>query len=143
MSFAKTFQEAKARYKPMRRTPMRSRSRSSAKPARSRMKRTRRSPEDDQWRDAVLERDGRQCRWIDPRTKQRCRRRGKKMHAHHIRERTQRPDLIHDVDNGATICPPHHDYAHHDPQGRKEATEQGLLGGETYEAAQKRRRDTA
>ena len=107
------------------------------------MKRTAPAPEDLAWRQEVLERDGYRCRWIDVRTGQRCKRRGKKMHAHHIRERTQRPDLIHDVDNGATICPPHHDYAHHNAQGRREATEQGLLGGETYEAAQKRKRDAA
>jgi hypothetical protein len=101
------------------------------------MKRATISPEDTAWREAVLERDGRQCRWIDPRTKQRCRRRGKKMHAHHIRERTQRPDLRYDVDNGATICGEHHDYLHHNAQGRKEAREQHLLGGTTYELARK------
>lgn len=99
------------------------------------------SPEDEAWREAVLEKDGHQCRWIHADTKRRCRRKGPKLHAHHIRERTQRPDLIHDVDNGAAICSEHHDYAHHNAQGRKEATEQGLLGGETYEAAQKRKRD--
>jgi len=131
----KTYQEALER-----RTTLQQRRRALAVNRRTPMKRSRRDPKHEAWREAVLERDGYQCRWIDPRTKQRCRRRGRKLNAHHIRERTQRPDLRYDVDNGAALCGQHHDYAHHNVQGRKEASEQGLLGGETYEHAQKARR---
>lgn len=103
------------------------------------MKRTRMKqgytpdPEHDEWRRQVLERDNYTCRWPG------CRRRGKKLHAHHINERSQRPDLRYEVTNGATLCGEHHDYAHHDPKGRAKAIELGLLGGTTYELAQKNR----
>lgn len=140
MSFGpKTYEEAKARFKPMsRKTPLRARSakkRSITPKPRKQMKRATISPEDKAWREAVLERDGRQCRWP---TENESHHRGK-LHAHHINERSQRPDLVHDLDNGATLCSFHHDYAHHSVMGRRRAKELGLLGGETYEAAQKRK----
>lgn len=50
---------------------------------------------------------------------------------------TQRPDLKLDTKNGVAICPRHHDELHHTVAGRREARAHGLLGGETYEAAQK------
>lgn len=91
------------------------------------IKRSRPSPEETAWRKEVLERDGYRCRWIDPQTDQRCSECGPHVQAHHINERSQRPDLGYDVDNGAAICPFHHDFAHHHPKGRKEARAQGLL----------------
>lgn len=94
-------------------------------------------PQHEEWRDKVLERDGHQCRWIDPSTKERCRNK-RRITAHHISERSQRPDLRYDVANGAALCWDHHDRAHHTVQGRAEAKAQGLLGGETYEKAHKR-----
>jgi hypothetical protein len=91
---------------------------------------------DEDWANAVLERDGYRCRWpTGPH-------RGTIV-AHHINERSQRPDLIHDVDNGAALCASHHDYAHHTVEGRREATALGLLGGVTYEAAMKAGRITS
>lgn len=128
---AKTYEEAKARYKPMRRSKLASKSTLK----RSRMKAARISPEDKAWREAVLERDGRKCCWP---TENDSHHRGR-LHAHHINERSQRPDLVHDVSNGATLCSFHHDYAHHSVMGRRRARELGLLGGETYEKAMKRR----
>lgn len=123
MSFAKTYEQAKRDFKPMRRSTIKS-----SKPMkRTRMKQSRISPEDKAWCEAVLERDGHRCRWVDPRTDFRCSEAGKHVQAHHINERSQRPDLVHDVDNGAAICPFHHDYAHHSVRGRKEAQAQGLL----------------
>jgi hypothetical protein len=128
----KTYEEAVAR-----RTALHERRRTLAVNRRTPMKRSQRDPEHDAWREAVLERDGYRCRWIDPITKQRCTRRGKSLHAHHIRERTQRPDLRHDVTNGATLCGEHHDRLHHTVEGRQWGREIGLLGGETYELARK------
>jgi len=106
---------------------------------RSPVKRYRPSAADRAWSKAVLERDGYQCRWIDPKTGERCPRRTN-LTAHHINERSQRPDLRLELSNGAAICDGsggHHDYLHHTVQGRKEARAQKLLGGETYEYARK------
>lgn len=135
----KTYEEAKARYKPLnRKKPLRSRpaerKRSAPKP-RKRMKRAT-------WREAVIERD-KQCRWIHTDTKKRCRRKGNKLHAHHIHERSQRPDLRHEMSNGAALCGEHHDRLHHTVAGRQWARFLGLLGTETYEAAQKQKRNAA
>lgn len=102
------------------------------------MKRATIPPEDTEWREAVLKRDGYQCRWIHTSTKRRCRRKGKKLHAHHIHERSQRPDLKHDVSNGAALCSEHHDVLHHTVAGRQWGRFMGLLGTETYEAARKK-----
>lgn len=89
---------------------------------------------DDAWSNAVLERDGHRCRWpTGPHLG--------RIVAHHINERSQRPDLIFDINNGAALCASHHDYAHHTVAGRREAKELGLLGGTTYEAAMKERRE--
>lgn len=91
------------------------------------LKRKRISKEEREWRETVLERDGYRCRWVDPKTDQRCGECGPHIQAHHINERSQRPDLALNADNGAAICPFHHDRLHHDLQGRKEARAQGLL----------------
>ena len=145
MSFNRSYEEAKASYKPMRRTAMRSRtSLKRSKPMkRSRMKRSKISPEETAWREEVLKRDGYQCRWIDE-TGKRCQVKDKEnLDAHHISERSQRPDLILDLDNGAALCGGpgrHHDRLHHTVEGRKRGRELGLLGTETYEAAQKNKK---
>jgi len=55
-------------------------------------------------------------------------------HAHHRAPRSQRPDLVHDLDNGITTCPICHDFIHRNPI---EAQAAGWLSTETYELAQK------
>jgi hypothetical protein len=79
----------------------------------------------------VRERDNYTCRWPG------CNYSSRSIHAHHINERSQRPDLRYDIKNGAAICPQHHDGLHHTVAGREEARRLGLLGGESYEKAQK------
>jgi hypothetical protein len=78
-------------------------------------------------------RDNYRCQWP------KCRYRDLKIPVHHINERSQRPDLRYNSDNGACICPAHHDYLHHTVEGRRQAKELGLLGGKTYEHNQKER----
>lgn len=149
------YQEAKANHRPMKRNAPLKRAgfrkpalapskneiasrkpiaRKSPLSQRKGLKRKRISPEEKAWREAVLERDNHQCRWP---TENESHHRGR-LHAHHINERSQRPDLVYDVSNGAALCNFHHDYAHHSIMGRIRAKELGLLGGETYEAAQKK-----
>lgn len=135
------YETAKAAYKPMRRSALRPRTslkRGTKQLKRSRMKPHRQSPEENQWREEVLKRDGYQCRWIHSETKRRCRRRGEQLHAHHILERSQRPDLVLVVENGAALCSEHHDRLHHTVAGRLWGRMAGLLGGETYEKARKK-----
>lgn len=144
MTFSrKTFLEAKAAHKEMRRSPLTSKTpikRGTTPMKRSRMKVHRQSPEDKAWREQVLERDGYRCRWIDPITDQRCVEVGSHVQAHHVQTRKQRPDRIHDTTNGKACCPFHHDYLHNNLRGRKEAQAQGMLGsGETYERAMKQK----
>src|SRR5688572_11480292 len=84
------------------------------------------------WQKKVRERDDYMCRWPG------CGYRDVHIDVHHINERSQRPDLRYNVDNGACICGlgtanNHHDYLHHTIEGRKKAKKLGLLGGETYE----------
>lgn len=91
------------------------------------------SKEDLQWAKAVRERDGNRCRWPG------CDYESESIHAHHIHTRKQRPDLRHDPNNGASLCPRHHDELHHTVEGRKRGRELGLLGTKTYEKAMKER----
>jgi hypothetical protein len=88
------------------------------------------------WQMKVRERDNWTCRFPG------CGYRSKTIDAHHINERSQRPDLRYDPDNGACLCGHgtpnnHHDYIHHTPEGREKGKQLGLLGGQTYEAALK------
>lgn len=83
------------------------------------------------WSKDVLERDDHHCRWPG------CHEQGPHVHAHHIQTRKQRPDLKYTRSNGAAICFIHHDRLHHTVEGRQEARALGLLGGTTYEKAQK------
>ena len=48
------------------------------------------------WRTAVFERDNYTC--------QRCGKSDNTLEAHHIKEQSQFPELIYDVDNGLTLC---------------------------------------
>ena len=114
---------------------------------RSRLKKHRVTPEETAWRNEVLRNSGYRCQWVDQQTGLRCPVHGKEnLDAHHINERSQRPDLRDDPENGAALCSGpgrHHDRAHHTVDGRRQAKDQGLLGGETYEIAQKRKREIA
>ena len=88
------------------------------------------------WQKEVRERDNYTCRWPG------CSFQSKYIDVHHINERSQRPDLRYDTQNGACICglgtkSNHHDRLHHTVEGREEGKKLGLLGGETYEAARK------
>lgn len=56
------------------------------------------------WRKAVYERDDWTCRH--------CKKRGVRLHAHHIKPKSQYPDLIFDVSNGLTLCEPCHHKIH-------------------------------
>lgn len=133
MSFHRTYEEAKAHYKPMKRSAMRSRA--TPKPMkRSRMKPGKQSAEDRAWSRAVLKRDGHRCQWPGG-----CKTRDTRIDPHHRAERSQRPDLKYDVAVGIALCRTHHDWI---PLHRAEAIEMGLLWTETYEAAQKRKRET-
>lgn len=95
--------------------------------------RARPDPEMAAWSRDVLERDGWRCRWPG------CPEEGPQVVAHHINERSQRPDLRLDRANGAALCTQHHDNAHHTVAGRQKARRLGLLGGTTYERAMKER----
>lgn len=95
------------------------------------VKRVSTAYKENQWAKAVRERDNFTCRWPG------CGYYSKSIHAHHINERSQRPDLKLEPMNGAAICPVHHDYLHHTVEGRQQARELGLLGGMTYEKANK------
>lgn len=79
----------------------------------------------------VRTRDNFTCQWPG------CFYTSRSIHAHHINERSQRPDLKLDISNGVAICPTHHDYLHHTVTGRQEARALHLLGGETYEKARR------
>ncbi len=77
------------------------------------------------WSQAVRQRDDHRCR--------RCRKRDEHgNHAHHIAPRSRRPDLKRDLTNGATVCPPCHNWIHSNPI---EAEAAGLLASATYEEA--------
>ena len=55
-----------------------------------------------EWRRAVFQRDGYRCVW--PKCPARS-----GLEPHHIIRKIERPDLIHDVDNGVTLCNSHHE----------------------------------
>lgn len=92
------------------------------------------------WSKAVLDRDGHQCQAFRFKASAHgvfgfdniscCDR----IDPHHIAERSLRPDLKYDVDNGIALCRWHHDWV---PMHRADAIKLGLLSDETYEAAQK------
>lgn len=79
------------------------------------------------WRQAVFRRDGYKCRYP------KCRFKYAGLHAHHIHPRSQRPDLILDVENGIAICNSHHLFIHFVPEGRAIGRQLGFLKYESYE----------
>jgi len=91
---------------------------------RTRMKKPRRSIEDQQWSRDVRARDNHTCR--------RCK--GKGTEAHHIATRARRPDLVLVLSNGATLCAFCHQWCHTHPM---QAAALGLLSTESYEAARR------
>lgn len=82
---------------------------------------------DRKWQLAVREKDNHTC--------QRCGKQEPYIHAHHVAPRSRRPDLKHEVSNGACLCGSCHAWVHHHPI---EATALGLLSDETYELVRKR-----
>jgi hypothetical protein len=103
------------------------------------------------WKLAVLERDECKCQWpglsyedvllipagtiIDPRfIVSPCSTGDTRIDAHHIAERSLRPDLKYDVANGIALCRSHHYWL---PLNRAIAVKLGLLSDATYEAAMK------
>jgi hypothetical protein len=54
------------------------------------------SPEYQAWRKLVYERDDWTC--------QHCKKRGGRLHAHHIKPKSQYQELMFDVSNGLTLC---------------------------------------
>jgi hypothetical protein len=64
----------------------------------------RRTPEYQEWRVAVLERDEYKC--------QHCEKTGGRLHAHHLKTFKMHPDLRYDVDNGVTLCNKCHEDLH-------------------------------
>jgi len=141
MSFAKTYAEAKASYKPLaRKSKLRSKKpmKRGTKPLkRSRMKPHRITPEETKWREDVLMNSGYRCQWVDRQTGERCHVEGaENLDSHHVAKRTQRPDLKRVVSNGAALCRYHHSFSD-TVEARKQAKAQKLLGGVTYELAKK------
>jgi nitrate/TMAO reductase-like tetraheme cytochrome c subunit len=93
----------------------------------SRERRSERVAKDVQWATAIKVRDDHTCR--------RCHYRDEyNNHAHHIAPRSQRPDLVHVLSNGATVCPLCHTWIHDHPI---ESRAVGLLSSETYELVSK------
>ena len=93
----------------------------------ARVRRRERLLKDAQWATAIKIRDDHRCR--------RCHYRDEyNNHAHHIAPRSQRPDLVHVLSNGATVCPLCHTWIHDHPI---ESRAVGLLSNETYELVSK------
>jgi hypothetical protein len=102
--------------------------RSSSTLKRSRL-RVRRDPKLAAWSKAVRERDGNQCQWPGG-----CQTGDTRIDAHHIAERSLRPDLKYSTANGVALCRQHHDWL---PLNREAAIAMGLLSNETYEIAKR------
>jgi hypothetical protein len=77
----------------------------------------------------VLKRDEGLCQWPGG-----CTTGDARIDAHHLAERSQRPDLKLSAENCKAICRTHHDWI---PLHRAKAIEMGLLNPETYEKAMK------
>lgn len=56
------------------------------------------------WRESVFERDNYTC--------QKCMKRGRTLHPHHIKKRCDCPELIFDINNGITLCNSCHTKVH-------------------------------
>jgi hypothetical protein len=92
------------------------------------------------WSKAVLERDGGKCQWpvlfVGDGMPPACRTLDGRIDPHHLAERSLRPDLKYDVDNGLALCRTHHEML---PSMRARAIAMGLYRDESYEIAQKRK----
>ena len=128
-----TFKVKAAKPSPPRLSRKRRSARSTLKGS-GRMKRSRHSLQESRWSKAVRERDNSTCQFPG------CGKQGKGLDTHHIAMRSLRPDLRFDVSNGITLCRPHHSWVGQ-VGNRDEAVAMGLLNLETYEAAQKKRRE--
>lgn len=95
---------------------------------RSRQHRKEEDKKEEEWRLAVLERDGYRCQYP------KCTVKHKSLHAHHVAPRSRRPDLKYVVSNGKGLCFIHHEAVHKKP---KEAIEMGLLSDRSMELARK------
>lgn len=131
----KSYEEAKAAYKPLKRSRMSNSSHAlktpstqPGRPKRGILKATV-DPELAAWGRRVKKRDGNRCQWPDG-----CRTGDTRMDPHHLAPRGRRPDLRYDDSNGLTLCRTHHAWIGDHPI---EAEDKGLLSSETYEAALK------
>lgn len=97
-----------------------------------RLKTTRETPAMARLKRTVRERDNFTCQYPG------CGYYSKHIDVHHIAKRSQRPDLKFEPSNAICLCRKHHAWTdvNHD-----EAVSMGLLSTETYEAAQKQRRE--
>lgn len=87
------------------------------------------------FRKIVRERDLYTCQWPG------CGYQDQFIDVHHKATRRYRPDLIHDANNGVAICRIHHDFLHHNIEGRKQARLLGLLDySNSYEGSRKQRK---
>jgi hypothetical protein len=73
-----------------------------------------RTPEGRRWRNQVLERDDHTC--------QDCGAKPEVPHAHHIKSKSEHPELKTDVDNGVTLCEDCHAKRHPDNEHLIRAT---------------------
>ena len=62
-----------------------------------------------EWRKAVLQRDNYTCQLCGRKTT------GRWLHTHHIKPKSEYPELEYDVDNGITLCSSHHATVHFRP----------------------------
>lgn len=83
---------------------------------------------EEEWRTAVLQRDGNRCRYPA------CCAVSRSLHAHHINPRSRRPDLKYVVSNGAVLCFLHHEFVHKNPL---KGVALGLLSTRSMELARK------
>lgn len=95
---------------------------------RSRQHRKEEDKKEEEWRLAVLERDGYRCQYP------KCRVSHKSLHAHHVNPRSRRPDLRYVVSNGKGLCFFHHEVVHKNPLKGEEL---GLLSTRSFELARK------
>lgn len=104
------------------------------RPIRVTLKKRRESPAEKKWKREVRERDGYTCQFPQ------CGKYSKHIDVHHKAKRSQRPDLKWDVSNGVCLCREHHNWTdlNHD-----KAVKEGLLNTESYELAQKQKREAA
>jgi len=79
------------------------------------------------WSKKIRERDEHTCQW--PKLGG-CRTCDTRIEAHHIAERSLRPDLKYVLENGISLCHTHHMWL---PLHRQEAIAMKLLSEETYE----------